>query len=811
MKAGAILRGIFLTAVLCALPLVFATCGGSSHRVAPALQSGGQAFQAAVDVSLDDALAKLDALPTPDGVNPALFAQLKDALGEALTHQMESRPAAKAGKSSNRDPKDWSGGLQATTPLIAQPGDCASSVVSTTRRIVSSPPTGAANRVDDLTLIDNGDGTYTLTWSYKNLGDYGQDGRVGIEDITPIAMHFGEDATPDNVWIDGDSDGRVHISDITPIAMNFGVNVHHYSIQGSHFFSGSSTEVSLLGFPDDSANDARLELAHSLGAEPEYLYWRVVPVDDEGNPGDASNTVEVSAAPPPPVRILSINPLGGVTGTEATFNAVVSGEAPFDYQWNFGGGADPNESTVESPTVTLGAVDTYDASLAVENAEGSALKHFTLTVTAEPGEPPEIISVSPTEGDSGTEATFTAEVTGDGPFTYYWDFAGGASPNFATSASPTVTLSRGGTLPEPVRTYPASLTVINSYGTAIHGFSLNISARWHLVIENTWPENNSGGYKAYGIEPDGFPAVVFTKKTGDEFNAPYEMYYCRWINGRWNEELVDPAIRGARLALAFDPLGHPGILLSGGWFREGNKYLHFNGTHWIRDDFDDDAEVQSVNLSYMPSATPYSAYNTSAAVGADLMVAEKTNLTWTVNTVVSEESVYNSSLVVDSPGIPHIAFEYSTSETYGIRYATLQDGDWVFENVADESHGLASIELLPDQTPVLLYRDYWAQETRYAVRKPTGWETEVTGTEFGQLCIDSGGVPLIFDVFEDAETEEYSFRVSFRAEKDWNTTTYDSSELGISPVSTFCVFQIMPDGLPAVWFTSEALSLAVYW
>ena len=535
-------------------------CGGRSHQVAPSIQT------ASAD-SLDDALDELDALDTPEGVDAALFAQLKGALAEALITHSPGRRGAE------------------TPPY----------------KITSTPPTGATNRIEDL-ACSLSDGEYVLSWLYRNSGDYDQNGVVGIEDITPLAMHFGEDTAPENEWIDGDSDGRVHISDITPIAMHFGANVHHYSVQGSHFFSSQFIEVAQLEFPESTPNDARLELAHSLGAEPEYLYWRIVPVDDEGNPGDASNTAQVSAAPPPAVRILSINPLGGVTGTEVTFNALVTGEAPFDYEWSFGGGATPNESTEASPTVTLGAVDVYDASLSVENADGSAVKHFTLTVTAEPGEPPQIISVSPTEGDSGTEATFAAEVTGDGPFTYYWDFGGGASPNFATDPNPTVTLSRGGTLPEPVAIYPASLTVVNPFGMSIHDFNLNISACWHVEqiplvpgYDEIWtasyefgPDAILWGTQVYmvggegtsylvqvrnedfdyeelsfggelAIDRDGNPA--FASNKGIAF-LTFDLYFRYKENGVWEEERVDAAKYGAKPQLFFDSQNRPVIVYS---------------------------------------------------------------------------------------------------------------------------------------------------------------------------------------------------------------------------------------------------------
>ncbi|OPX22917.1 MAG: hypothetical protein B1H03_03115, partial [Planctomycetales bacterium 4484_113] len=75
----------------------------------------------------------------------------------------------------------------------------------------------------------DGEGVFTLTWSYRNCGDYNQDGIVDIKDITPLAVHFGEFIDPDSgLWehpvcevIDGNADGAITILDITPLAANF--------------------------------------------------------------------------------------------------------------------------------------------------------------------------------------------------------------------------------------------------------------------------------------------------------------------------------------------------------------------------------------------------------------------------------------------------------------------------------------------------------------------------------------------------------------------------------------------------------------
>jgi len=66
-----------------------------------------------------------------------------------------------------------------------------------------------------------------------------------------------------------------------------------------------------------------------------------------------------------PVEILDIQPRCGGAGEEVTFSATLSGTAPCNYQWNFGGGATPNESSAASPIVTLGSKGAYDMYLSV--------------------------------------------------------------------------------------------------------------------------------------------------------------------------------------------------------------------------------------------------------------------------------------------------------------------------------------------------------------------------------------------------------------------------------------------------------------
>ncbi len=243
MRIRDILRVIALTLFIITFALVLITCGGKGKSKPPSLPEVGNAqpvAEAPVEVSLDEALAELDALETPDDVDPALFQQLKDELAKQLSAKGVSK-------------------------------------------IVSTPPTGEANRVDDLELDDNHDGTYTLTWSYKNVGDYDQNGTVGISDITPIAMQYGETATYENEWIDGDDNGTIGISDITPLAMNFSIECPGYDVEGADNPSGPWTYMMTVPL-DDAQGERRLVFYKTLSAL-DFEYYRVTPVDSDGAEG----------------------------------------------------------------------------------------------------------------------------------------------------------------------------------------------------------------------------------------------------------------------------------------------------------------------------------------------------------------------------------------------------------------------------------------------------------------------------------------------------------------------------------------------
>jgi len=219
-------------AVICVL-LLLVSCGGSQPSAISVQLSDGSSAQATQEnatQSLDQALAELDALQTPEGVDAALFQELKDELAALL--------AAKSQQSA-------------------------------TGRFASQAPCGDSNKVVNLTLVDLSEGEYRLLWHEVNVGDYDNNGTVGIADITPIAMHYGEEATDSNSatgLIDGyDGNGTVDISDITGIAMNFGTSLAGYNVYVEGALQpnqGAAGDLSIMRPADPGSG--RLDYSYSL-------------------------------------------------------------------------------------------------------------------------------------------------------------------------------------------------------------------------------------------------------------------------------------------------------------------------------------------------------------------------------------------------------------------------------------------------------------------------------------------------------------------------------------------------------------------
>ncbi len=307
-------------------------------------------------------------------------------------------------------------------------------------RTANAAPKQDAGRVDDF-KFDSATGL--ISWTYKNLGDYDLSGEVGIADITAIALNFGKTIeydgegkptgdieTPEGLenhrlaWIDGDKNGEIGISDVTPIALNYLNDVVEYAVVSADSATapdGEWIELFRIIMPTDKTFPVRFEQMLPGGARN---LVGVRAVGKDGSIGERSNLAAVITTVAP--VIYGINLPTGVSGDFVLFSAVVTGTHPRFYEWNFGGGAEPNITNDALPTVTLGSIGWYDGRLTVTNEYGTAIRDFKYYVPGQPLQPPVAIAQAwPLGGDAPLEVTFLSNLSyspNGAIVKYEWDF-----------------------------------------------------------------------------------------------------------------------------------------------------------------------------------------------------------------------------------------------------------------------------------------------------------------------------------------------------------------------------------------------------
>lgn len=165
-------------------------------------------------------------------------------------------------------------------------------------RAASIAPTGAANIVVDLNVLDLGTGETGLGWTQTNAGDYDFNNEVNGADLRAIALNYlstydaaapGKLANP-LYWIDGDRNGEINQADITVIAQHYRSFVAGYDVRRN----GVRLPGPAPGSPSvpSSAALARPNLPPHFqlvtAGEPGDT-WVVTAIDADGNTGSDSN------------------------------------------------------------------------------------------------------------------------------------------------------------------------------------------------------------------------------------------------------------------------------------------------------------------------------------------------------------------------------------------------------------------------------------------------------------------------------------------------------------------------------------------
>ncbi len=206
---------------------------------------------------------------------------------------------------------------------------------------------------------------------------------------------------------------------------------------------------SQAAFPDDAVDgrddngSGGFDLLSTLGAGLKINFKSgFVPVDVQAIRG--------------PARIQANDP--------GTFTALVDEKAtgPIEYRWDWGDG---NMSTGLTATHTYAAAGNYTITFTGSNRGSTDSETMAITVTPPPM-PARIVSISadPNNPDTGTLVRFSANIEGDTPLSYNWDFGDGSA---GSGATPTHTYTEPGT-------YTVTLNASNTAGADTRTMTLTV-------------------------------------------------------------------------------------------------------------------------------------------------------------------------------------------------------------------------------------------------------------------------------------------------------------------------------------------------
>lgn len=330
------------------------------------------------------------------------------------------------------------------------------------------------------------------------------------------------------------------------------------------------------------------------------------------------------------------------------------------------------------------------------------------------------------------------------------------------------------TLPVTVKEIPWTITTVDN------AFFPTFGEPIHSITQ----------YDSLAFDPSGIPHISYFD---DERQS---IFYATFANSAWTTEKVVYAVGYGSTALAFDPSGNPAIGYGGYHINMGLEYAHPDGSAWSSEKVADGVgwgKIGEGGTGYFSSllidsaGTPHIAYNNGKkGDAASMMYATKKGTVWT-NTVISqEEQNYHPSMVLDRAGLLHVAY-IPAGSSGSIKYAE-QDGlgIWQVKSVANaydsssdrNRHPGYQLSLALDSSgnPHISYYDKSKKALRYVSWNGTDWNTETVQAsgdvgKFSSLAINANDQPFIG--YYDVMDRELRFATKNPGTDRWSIHTVD--------------------------------------
>lgn len=322
--------------------------------------------------------------------------------------------------------------------------------------------------------------------------------------------------------------------------------------------------------------------------------------------------------------------------------------------------------------------------------------------------PPTIIGVDPLAPYAGVEQTFTAEVIGNEPLSYAWDFGSAAIPSLSSDAAPLVTTN---TLPG---FYICSLTLSNPLGSYTYDFNLNLTEapsgpRWESYVLGDY--GNATEHIVNESIIDGKPAMLVWEDTNNLTHYMTSSYTDPQNAASWQSEDLPVGVKALSLA---EIGGEPATL---GFDVTDLVYLRRTAGSWSPHILASvDSNGGSADLALV-NGKPGVVFARQDAAVFRPVYARSTALypassgDWLSMDIADNDTSSGDRLQLeDLGGVPHIAFRSKYNAAWHLGYAVASAADpslptdWSWhtvDTVNDATNGFAL--LMYDGLPMLTY------------------------------------------------------------------------------------------------------------
>lgn len=719
---------------------------------------------------------------------------------------------------------------------------------ASSKRVLKAP-SEVENKITQVGITDNEDGTVTFSWTLLNVGDFNLDGNVTAIDVSPIAFNFSQAAADgiNKVMDDaGNESGIVDAGDLSPVAFHFGNQIDGYRIYETSVLDGFGNPqfppdhlILLGGSPGDpvsvfkniAANSgSSLDFSVTIPKPAQTSFYKFVPYDiSQSQAGIESDIFMFEVIQPqPPIAVAGANPTDGFAPLPVNFTADASSDPNgqiVKWEWDFGDDGDPDYDFVSVSQVVRGNIGhtylssgTFTATLRVTDDESlTATDTIDITVGTPNAPPVANANADKTSGQPPLAVNFNAAGSTDPDGTivqYRWDYTTDGTWDVSNATGDgSFTYNNFGT-------YTATLQVTDDKGaTATDPITIQVST-W--VITPVDLPGDVGEYNSLAISPGGKVGVAYYDATNTNLK------YAEFNGVTWSTRTLDSSgALGEFTSIVFDQNNNAHISYFDDTPQSGFpigklKYARQNGANW--NVFVIDTGLEGPNLvenpgryssiALDPNGNPRIAY-TSKYYSWGVMVpkiAVYNGSIWTDDFVT--DSVGNTyvaeytRLVINSGGLSKIMFRDSGV----LRMATESGSAFSFSDGPQPSGDVGlglSMVLDPTGNPAISYYDYQNGQLKYSVFNGSSWNAVTVDTN-GDVGIFSS---LAYNPLNNQPGIAYFDQTNGRLklakfEGTWTITTID--QVGV--VGIDCNLKFTSDGRAVISYydrTNGDLKVAI--